>query len=449
MTSMRAEPLPQTTINRNHISEALYNRRTLRAQPADFRISAIIIDGMWWSFEKWRNEARVTEEQLRAWLNEHLANGDVIQADFGARSYRAPLRYIIAWHQEHDIKLGQQIVSFLFSPRIWDGMTEADGFDRAPLREVGTVTFSCPQSTASKVKDALRGVARVRELTPGKFRAIGLSSHYIAAIVKDVYASVPEAERGTVFPRACSHRRELVDFPPRFLDGLMEFYRRFASSLLARQMETIKIFLPEYSDREAQVVDWVISAIEKYDERSAVPFSGYLDVVLKRWPFDLPNIFLGKDLAGFQRQRSRAIKALHRANPTGSGIYSAQELADEIGMDQREFNELEDQHRSWLGVKTATTLVWDGRDEGGGQREKASTRIHEVDNAEVARQRQLAHRLSLAIIDAITATGRVRDGLTVISSMDAQGSELSRVQGLDERFRDEMLASLRQQGVRL
>ena len=53
----------------------------------------------------------------------------------------------------------------------------------------------------------------------------------------------------------------------------------------------------------------------KYDEKSNVPFSGYLANVLRRWPYDLPNNELGVELAKFQRERSKAIaKAGENAN---------------------------------------------------------------------------------------------------------------------------------------
>ena len=38
----------------------------------------------------------------------------------------------------------------------------------------------------------------------------------------------------------------------------------------------MEIFLPEQMDRNAQMYEWIIKALQKYDENSGVPFSGYL-----------------------------------------------------------------------------------------------------------------------------------------------------------------------------
>ncbi|MGR5494573.1 hypothetical protein ACPV5Z_26920, partial [Vibrio mediterranei] len=79
---------------------------------------------------------------------------------------------------------------------------------------------------------------------------------------------------------------------------------------LKPHQKTMEIFLPEQMDRNAQMYEWIIKALQKYDENSGVPFSGYLASVLNRWPYDLPDNALGKPMAAFQRNRAKAIKKL-------------------------------------------------------------------------------------------------------------------------------------------
>lgn len=433
-------------MSKKHITEALFNARTLLNEPADFRIGAIVVDGMWWTFEQIQDEAKVTDKELQTWIDEQLKLGNLVQAHYGAKSYRMPLTAIEQWHKDNHIPLGSQIVSFLFAPRIWDNMTEVEGFELAPLREIATVSFACPQNTAKLVEERLRGVARVREMTPGHYRAHGLSSEYIVKIIKEVYTSLPDSERGTAHPRSYAKRRETVDFSREFLDSLVEFYKKFSHTLLSAQMDTIKIFLPDPYDRDAQIVDWVLSAVEKYDEKSSVPFSGYLNKVLKHWPFDLPNVFLGKELSNFQRKRSKAIKALSKRNKDVS-LFSTQDVAKEMEIDHDEFNRLEDEHRAWISVKNATTLNWDE----GTSEERSSIRIGESNPiGDTTRQaRETSKKMSLSILDAGLNSKNFVDALRIIENIDSDVIDMNAIGKIPDSFKEQFLHALHNNGVRI
>lgn len=45
--------------------------------------------------------------------------------------------------------------------------------------------------------------------------------------------------------------------------------------------------------------------MQKYNEKTTVPFSGYLNKVLTKWPYSLGEVYLGKKLSTFQRDMSR------------------------------------------------------------------------------------------------------------------------------------------------
>ena len=78
--------------------------------------------------------------------------------------------------RSHDLTVKDRLVDFLFPPRIWDGVTEAEGFEDAPLRSVGIVTFVCDSNVANEAIDALQGIARVRESQAGTYKAYGLNA---------------------------------------------------------------------------------------------------------------------------------------------------------------------------------------------------------------------------------------------------------------------------------
>lgn len=274
-----------------------YSKKDLKKLDPDFKIGAIVADGMWYSLTKWRKLAKVSEEEINSWVERHLENGYLIQSPTGAKSFRIPYHTVIDWHEEHGLEPGDQIFDFIFPTRLWDGMTEVEGFMKAPLREIGAVTFECTGSVAVEIIEQLRGIARVREIEPNKFKAYCLSVDYVKPIIQDVFSQHTVAEVSRIYSRSSSYRRELVDFSPNFVHHLTSFYRNFAKTLVRKEMDTIRIYIPEPQDQESQIISWVFTAIEKFDESASVPFSGYLNSVLNRWPYDLPNLHLGQDLS--------------------------------------------------------------------------------------------------------------------------------------------------------
>lgn len=412
------------------MSEAIYSKASFKTQDANFRIEIIISDGMWYDFIKWRKLSKVTEEELSIWIEKKLGTGELLQSDTGARSYRYPHESILKFYKEHELDVKAQLVDFLFPPRIWGGLTETEGFLNAPLREIGIVSFVCIPRVAEEVAVALKGIARVREDQPGSYRAYGLSSPYIKDVITNVFDRHPEIDIGKVYSRAESHRREMVDFNREFGSRIVEFYTKFGKALARREKETIQIFLPDPEDQRSQMIMWVITAIEKFNESASVPFSGYLNSVLKRWPYDLPLQFLGKDLSEFQRKKSKALTKLRIDTCEEERSFTAKEISDEMNISIEEFADLEDKNKTWGRAQNATTITW-----GETSDEKESTSIMGDGNlSDNETDFILASDLSFAVIDTALSTGLYLDALAIIGQIDASEMDKAKLGMLSKEF---------------
>lgn len=423
------------------MNSLLFTKDLFKKQPADFRIGAIISDGMWYSLPKWRKLAKVTEEEINAWVEEKIKTGELVQSPTGAKSYRFPLESVKKWYSDNNIPLGHQLVDFLFPPRIWDNKTEVEGFLEAPLREVGVVSFDSTDRIAEIITEKLRGIAKVREVEPGKFKAYCLQASYVKPIVEEVFKNAKEGEVGKIYSRSVAKRREIIDFTPEYAKGLLTFYRNFGKSLVKRGIETIKIFLPEPEDQDSQIIIWVITAIEKFDEKASVPFSGYLDNVLGRWPHDLPVSHLGKDLSLFQRQRSRAIKSLTK-RLGDDRLFTADEISKEMEISRESFNDLEEKHNIWTKIRTSTTLTWDENND-----EKLV--VDEAISSGVSNSRdiELSNKLSYAIINAAIHSEQWDDAFLVIEHMDINEVDFTSMKKLSPEFVKKLAEYLSKDGV--
>lgn len=413
---------------------ALFTKDTLKRQTPDFRIGAVVSDGMWYSLPKWRKLAKVSEEEINDWIDEKLSDGTLLQSPTGAKSYRFPLESIYEWYYTNEIPLGVQLIDSIFPPRIWDGMTETEGFLSAPLRKIGIVSFSTTSQIAAEVTQELKGIAKVRETDPGKYKAYCLSSSYVKEIIEDILKKhEPVAANRKIYSRAESKRREMVDFTPDFAHGLVMFYKQFARTLVKKNMETIQIFIPDPEDQESQILIWVIASIEKFDESASVPFSGYLNNVLNRRPFDLPPDHLGKELSSFQINRSRAIKAMKNRFGEERNFTNI-EIASEMGMEQIKFNDLEEKHRVWTRARNTTTLTWDENADEKSIEANVSGNFTGLSASDIA----LASKLSRSVIQTALNTGLYDDAFSMISQIDMTEVNVSKIQSISEPFIQEL-----------
>lgn len=409
-------------------SKALFTRKTFYTQPVEFRIGAIVSDGMWYSLPKWRKLAKCTEAEINEWVERNLANGRLIQAETGAKSYRLSLPVLREWYEENNIEQETQIIDFLFPPRIWDDMTEVEGFLQAPLRIISIVSFNVNDlEVANRIIEGLRGYARVREVDSGQYKAYGLD----AGVIKSIIDQNAQGHPIKTYARSEAKRRELIDFSPKFAHGLVQFYSQFGKALVKPIMNTIRIFLPDPEDQNSQVTMWVISAIEKFDETSAVPFSGYLNSVLHRWPYDLPSDHLGKDLSNFQRERAKAIKILDDEAGDNRVAHSHEEIAKRMGLSTTTFMEFEEKHQIWIKTQMASTLTWDETSE---EKQVTTNLSGDFSGGAVDMDVALANKISYAAINAAIESKKFGDAYFVISQVDTPELNLDQLRNLPPDF---------------
>lgn len=412
----------------------IFTKEEFIKQSPEFRIGAVISDGMWYSYTKWRKLSKVSEEELNDFIKKNLEDGTMVQAEGGAKSYRFPMKSVLSWYEKNHLNVGDQLVDFLFPARIWENLTEVEGFLNTPRREIGIVTFNCSSAIAEEVSQELRGVARIREIDPGKYKAYGLSSQFIKEKVDKVFSRHPEAEKGKIYARLVGQRRELTDFPKDFIRDMLSFYRPFAKSLVKTEMATIRIYIPNPEDQESQILMWIIDAIEKFDETAAVPFSGYLHSVLKKWPYNLPDAFLGKELSSFQKERSRAITALkNQLGVDGEVNFSSNEIAEAMDMDHYDFQSLEAKHKTWTRMTTASPMMWEDNPE-----EKPGIKLFSGDSTFNESDIPAAARISSAVVKAAINSQAYEEALLVISQIDENEINLEQLKSLSKDFIQEL-----------
>lgn len=402
-----------------YMHNALYTKSSLSKQPVRFRIEAVISDGMWYSLSKWQEVSNVEEDELLDYVEEALEKGVIVQSPTGSRSYRMPAESIINWYNDNNIDLygEQQLLDFSFPPKIWAGMTEPEGFLKAPVREIGIVSFLVDKKSAEGVKKALKGIAKVRESEPGKYRAYGLNANYIKErVVEAIELNCGlKSENTKVYSRQISKRREMIDFDPKFAANLVNFYKELGKNFVKTSEKTISIYIPSLEEQDAQVLMWVLEAIEKFDESASVPFPGYLDNVLKRWPYNLPSYFLGKELSQFQKDRAKAIEEL-KTEFGEEQVFTYEDIADKMHMGHDYFFDLEEKHKAWIGTKNAEPLFWEDKGE-----EKTDESTESVMSLGVREDsnKELSNTISVSAIKSAIETGRFDDCIILTNQVDS------------------------------
>lgn len=384
-------------------------REHFNSQSDEWRIEAVIHDGNWYDFKKWRKVAKVKKDVLEKWIDE---NKDIlIISELG--SYRVGYDEIIKWYNENDIDLETSIVPNNFPPKLWDKTTETDVFLSAPRRRVGTVSFIAEtKEILDKCENILKGTAKIMPDDGGRYKAHGLSAVHIKNLLSKGLTE-KEFDSLQIKTRATIMQRELIDLPPLWLDEALDFYvNTFAPSALRSSMSTISIYLPDRHDIHSQTMIWVISAMKKFNENASVPFSGYLSNVLRHWPYDLPDEHLGKELSKFQRDRKKAIEQAEREGLSIDGNVPIEVIAEIMGITLEDYIELNIEHENWLAEKNATTLTWEDS-----ANEKKGTRVGETES--IKNDAQKLSRMSIATVKAAVDTEDWDSAYKLISQIDS------------------------------
>lgn len=427
------------TLNSDGLPQAsplgLYRELTKKefyALPFETKCLAALSDGVFYNAAKLSKVVREPYEQCQEWLDKKFDERVLVRYKDNTGNWRMPYDGVLDYYADHKIPLTSRIASGLYAPRLWGGMTEAEGFIDAPLREVSYVSFKCEQELAEEVIRGLKGIARVRSAGFGSWRAYCLSGAY----TKDRILSVANGRPIECRIRSCIKRREFVDFDPEFGRGMLMFYTEFARTLTKGHRDTINIFIPDVADQRSQFTMWVMEAAEKFNEKESVPFSGYLSSVLQRWPYDLPVGEVGSDVAAYQRKRKRILTR------TGKP-FSLEFIAGELGLTVEEVRSLETRHVAWSNKQYSSSLTWEEKGE-----EKASVGsvfgsprpASDLTDDDL----KLASIMSISFLDAAIKTGNYRDLHLLIEAAADDEFDLSSLSLVeDETVREFKSAYLR------
>lgn len=406
------------TENRRKIREHFYS------QDDEWRIEAVIHDGNWYDFKKWKKVARVKTEVLQDWIDK---NKDILIVS-DLNSYRVGYKEIIKWYKEQQIDIEESIVPNNFPPKLWGKTTETDVFLSAPRRRVGTVSFMAKdENILNKCENILKGTAKIMPDDGGRHKAHGLSAVHIKNLLSKGLTE-EEFDSLEIKTRAVIMQRELIDLPPDWLEEALDFYANtFAPTVLRSSMSTISIYLPDRHDIHSQTMIWVISAMKKFNEDASVPFSGYLSNVLRHWPYDLPDEHLGKELSKFQRDRKKAIDQAEGEKLSIDGNVPIEIIAEIMDMPLEKYIELNNEHENWLAEKNATTLTWEDS-----TNEKKGTRVGETYSVE--NDSFKLSQISIATVKAAVDTEDWDSAYELISQIDSNEIDSNVSERLSKEF---------------
>ena len=208
--------------------------------------------------------------------------------------------------------------------------------------------------------------------------------------------------------------RNITDFSEEFIVEFLDFYLDYAKGLLKNHNKTIEIFIPNYQDRELKIQEWILRAAGKFDEKQCVPFSGYLANVLQRWPYDLPNMELGLELAKFQRVRTKAINKIIQERE--SEDYTEEEIQIMLPYTKEDYYRLLSEHDRWNNIRTASSITWDEKGN-----EKSGVNI--FDNKESEKIKiNLANKLSISLFKTAIETNDYKSLFKVIQNFKGDSS---------------------------
>lgn len=407
-------------------------RENFNSQSDIWRIEAVIHDGNWYDFDKWRKVAKVEDDVLEKWIED---NSDVlIKSEL--KSYRVGYDKIVDWYKEKDLDVEASLVPSNFPPKLWGKTTETDVFLSAPRRRVGTVSFELSDKKLyNKIETILKGVGKIMPDSPGRYKAHGLSAGHMRNLMSKGLTE-KEFNSLNVKTRSVIMQRELIDFPLDWLEEALDFYANtFAPAILRSSMSTISIYLPNRNDVHSQTMLWVIIAMKKFNENASVPFSGYLSNVLRHWPYDLPNEHLGKELSKFQRDRKKAIDKGLAEGLSRDRTVPIEVLAEIMDMSLEDYVELDNEHQNWLSEKNATALTWDDS-----ANEKRGRLLGESDT-EYSKITDLSN-LSLATVNAALDSEDWNSAFHVISQIDTEDIDENLGMKLSEEFSESLKVHL-------
>lgn len=373
----------------------------------DFRINAVIHSGQWYTFDKWLKLSQVDREDLVKYLEE-----TTIPIIHKQNSYRVNSEEVFRWYHENNLNIEEAIVPNDFSPRVWGGKTEVDVLLETPQHISNILLVYCNDiNVLYKIKNILRGYAWcVYRENKKQLKIYTTSFKYIEQILT---SQLTDREFNSLVIRYTVQRkwRSLSDFDEDFLGGFLMFYSNFSKQCLKPHMETIKTYINSHEDIESQIREWIMIALNKFDEKETVPFSAYLNRYLQFRPYELGNELLGDDLANFQKEHSRVVKELALELNIDIKLVDENLVREKMGYsDKNKYFSLLERTIEFNSLKVARDINWEEKNN-----EKQGSSIFErKEKNEHDRRRQT--EISKAIIKATIETEKYEDLETLLSN---------------------------------
>lgn len=373
----------------------------------NFRINAVIHSGQWYTFDKWLKLSQVDKEDLVKYLEE-----TTVPIIHKQNSYRVNSEEVFRWYHENNLNIEEAIVPNDFSPRVWGGKTEVDVLLETPQHISNILLVYCNDiNVLYKIKNILRGYAWcVYRENKKQLKIYTTSFKYIEQILT---SQLTGREFNSLVIRYTVQRkwRSLSDFDEDFLGGFLMFYSNFSKQCLKPHMETIKTYINSHEDIESQIREWIMIALNKFDEKETVPFSAYLNRYLQFRPYELGNELLGDDLANFQKEHSRAVKELVSELNVDIKLVDENLVRERMGYsDKNEYFSLLERTIEFNSLKVARDINWEEKNN-----EKQGSSIFErKEKNEHDRRRQT--EISKAIIKATIETEKYEDLETLLSN---------------------------------
>lgn len=373
----------------------------------NFRINAVIHSGQWYTFDKWLKLSQVDKEDLVKYLEE-----TTVPIIHKQNSYRVNSEEVFRWYRENNLNIEEAIVPNDFSPRVWGGKTEVDVLLETPQHVSNILLVYCNDiNVLYKIKNILRGYAWcVYRENKKQLKIYTTSFKYIEQILT---SQLTGREFNSLVIRYTVQRkwRSLSDFDEDFLGGFLMFYSNFSKQCLKPHMETIKTYINSHEDIESQIREWIMIALNKFDEKETVPFSAYLNRYLQFRPYELGNELLGDDLANFQKEHSRAVKELASELNVDIKLVDENLVRERMGYsDKNEYFSLLERTIEFNSLKVARDINWEEKNN-----EKQGSSIFErKEKNEHDRRRQT--EISKAVIKAAIETRKYEDLETLLSN---------------------------------
>lgn len=373
----------------------------------DFRINAVIHSGQWYTFDKWLKLSQVDREDLVKYLEE-----TTVPIIHKQNSYRVDSEEVFRWYHENNLNIEEAIVPNDFSPRVWGGKTEVDVLLETPQHISNILLVYCDDvNVLYKIKSILRGYAWcVYRENKKQLKIYTTSFKYIEQILT---SQLTCREFNSLVIRYTVQRkwRSLSDFDEDFLGGFLMFYSNFSKQCLKPHMETIKTYINSHEDIESQIREWIMIALNKFDEKETVPFSAYLNRYLQFRPYELGNELLGDDLANFQKEHSRAVKELASELNVDIKLVDENLVREKMGYsDKNEYFSLLERTIEFNSLKVARDINWEEKN----NEKQGSSIFDRKEKNEHDRRRQT--EISKAIIKATIETKRYEDLETLLSN---------------------------------